>query len=114
MLHVQIGYYGAYLQPHSWTFNLFIKLILKGEVCISDLFMQVASTLGMKKVFKSPYYLQCNGHIEYVHTFLKMCVQKHVSSGLTWDEVVHTVCAVYNFVQNEGTLHPGMHPRGVP
>ena len=35
------------------------------------LFMQIASTLGMKQVFSSPCYPNGNGHIENVHNFLK-------------------------------------------
>ena len=45
------------------------------------------------QLFSSPYYPQGNGHIENVHNFLKMCIQKHVFSELAWDEVVHIACA---------------------
>ena len=34
MFHVQVSYYGAYWWPYNCAFNLFIKLVLKGEVCI--------------------------------------------------------------------------------
>ena len=34
ILHVEVCYYGAYLGPHSCSFNLFIEFILKKEVCI--------------------------------------------------------------------------------
>ena len=40
-------------------------------------------------------------HIENVHNFLNICIQKHVSSKPAWDEVVPIICAVYNFVPNK-------------
>ena len=64
----------------------------------NKLLTQVASILEMKQLFSSPYYAQGNGCIENVHDFLKMCIQKHVSSELALDEVVHITCASYNFV----------------
>ena len=63
--------------------------------------MQVASTLRMKQVFSCPYYPHGNGCFENVHNFLKMCLWKHVSSELVWDEVVYIAFVAYNFVPNE-------------
>ena len=34
MFHIQIGNYGAYWRPHSYSFNLLIEFILKEEVSI--------------------------------------------------------------------------------
>ena len=34
MLHVQVCHYRAYKGPHSCTFTLFIKLVMKREVSI--------------------------------------------------------------------------------
>ena len=58
--------------------------------------MQVASTMGMKQVFSSPYYPQGNGCNENVHNILKTCIWKHVSSELAWYEVVHIAFADYH------------------
>ena len=55
----------------------------------------------MKQVFSSPYYPQGNGCIENVHKLLMICIWKHVSSELGWDEVTHIALAAYNFVPNE-------------
>ena len=30
-----------------------------------------------------------------------MCIWKHISAELAWDEVVHLACTAYNFVPNE-------------
>ena len=67
----------------------------------NKLFAKAASTLGMKQVFSSPYYPWSNGYIENSHSFLKMCMQEHVSSKLVLDEVFHIACAAYNFIPNE-------------
>ena len=64
----------------------------------NKVFMFVASTLGIKQVFSSPYYPCINGHIENVHSFLKTCIQKLVSSELTWDEGTHIASPAYHFV----------------
>ena len=56
--------------------------------------MQDASTLEMKQIFSSPYYSHDNGHIKIEHNFLKMCIQKHVSSEPAWDEVTNILCSL--------------------
>ena len=67
----------------------------------SKLSKQVASILGMKQIFSSPYYPTGNRCIKNLHNFLHICIWKHVFSELAWDEVVPIVCAAYNFVPNE-------------
>ena len=74
----------------------------------NKLFEQVAHELGIEhKVYSPPYHPASNGRIEGFHSFLKACLAKHISNSLEWDEMVHLVCSVYNFLPNE-------HLREVP
>ena len=59
----------------------------------NNLFAHISFTLGMKQVFRFPYYQQVNQNIKTVHNFLKMCIWKHISSELAWDKVAHIACA---------------------
>ena len=59
--------------------------------------MQIASTLGIKQVPRSPYYHQENGYMENLHDLLKTCTPIHVSLELEWDEVTHIGYEVYSF-----------------
>ena len=68
----------------------------------NKLFEQVAHELGIEhKVYSPPYHPASNGRIEGFHSFLKACLAKHISNSLEWDEMVHLVCSVYNFLPNE-------------
>ena len=68
----------------------------------NKLFEQVAQDLGIEhKVYSPPYHPASNGRIEGFHSFLKVCLAKHISNSLEWDEIVHLVCSVYNFLPNE-------------
>ena len=79
-----------------------IKFCQKMEMCSrKKLFLQVASILGVEQVFSSPYRPKGNRHIENVHTFLKTCIWKHVSSQLAWNEIDDIACVMYNFVPYE-------------
>ena len=62
---------------HAYLVNVYSKsgashriLSDNGTEFKNKLFMQVASTLGMKRVLSSPYYPQGNRCIENVLTFL--------------------------------------------
>ena len=68
----------------------------------NKLFEQVAKDLGIEhKVYSPPYHPSSNERIEGFHSFLKACLAKHISNSLEWDELVHLVCSVYNFLPNE-------------
>ena len=66
----------------------------------NKLFTQISSIVGIKQIHSSPYCPQGNGHIANVQNFLKMCMHKHVSMQVAWDEVSHIAYALYNFVSN--------------
>ena len=51
------------------------------------------------RVYSPPYHLQSNGRIEGFHNFLKVCMSKHVSKSLEWDQVMPLACTAYNFYQ---------------
>ena len=53
------------------------------------MFLHVASTLGIKQLFTSPYYPQGSGYIENMCNYLKTCKQKKFPSELARDEIVH-------------------------
>ena len=95
MLHVYIvSIYSKFGSSHEiFSYN--------GTEFKKKLFVQAASTLGMKQVFCSPYYPQGNRHIENVQYFVKMCIWNHVSSKLAWNAVTHISYLAYNFVLNE-------------
>ena len=66
------------------------------------LFETVAQELGIEhKVYSPPFCPQSNGWMEGFHVFLKLCLAKHVSQELEWDEVCPKKTAVYNFLPNE-------------
>ena len=52
-------------------------------------------------MYSPPFHPQSNGRIEGFHTFLKVCLAKHVSQELEWDEVCLIAIAAYNFLLNE-------------
>ena len=69
---------------------------------------QVAQDLGIEhKIYSPPYHPASNGRIEGIHSFLKACWVKHISSSLEWDKMAHITCSVYNFL-------PNAHSREVP
>ena len=68
--------------------------------------MDVDTELGVEhKVYSPPYHPQSKGRMEGFHNFLKVCMSKHVSKPLEWDQVVPLACTAYNFLPNE-------HPKG--
>ena len=68
----------------------------------NKLFEQVAQDLGIEhKVYSPPYHPASNGRIEGFHSFLKVCLAKHISSSLEHNEMTHIACSVYNFLPNE-------------
>ena len=92
---------------HAYLVNVYFKFggsykILSdiGTELKNKFAMQVASTLGMKWVFRTPYYPQGNGCIEIIYNFPKFSIWKHVFPELAWDEVVHIACAAYNSAPN--------------
>ena len=52
-------------------------------------------------MYSPPFHPQSNSQIEGFHAFLKVCLAKHVSQELEWDEVCPIVTAAYNFLPNE-------------
>ena len=68
----------------------------------NQLFETIAQELGIEhKVYSPPFCPQSNSQIEGFHAFLKVCLAKHVSQELEWDEVCPIVTAAYNFLSNE-------------
>ena len=68
----------------------------------NKLFEDVAQKLGVEyKLYTPPYTPQSNGRIEGFPYFLKVCISKHISSTLEWDDVVPLACAAYSFFPNE-------------
>ena len=68
----------------------------------NQLFEIVAQELGIEhKVYSPPFCPQSNGWIEGFHAFLKVCLAKHVSKELEWDEVCPIATAAYNFLHNK-------------
>ena len=53
------------------------------------------------KIYTAPYRPSSNGCIEGFHSFLKVCISKHVSPQLDWTSVIPLACAAYNFLPNE-------------
>ena len=66
------------------------------------IFEQVASELGVVyKLYTPLYHPASNGRIEGFHAFLKVCISKHVSPQLEWDDLVPLACTAYDFLPNE-------------
>ena len=62
------------------------------------MFEEVAKKLGCEvRAYSPPYRPQSNSKIECFHTFLKVCMGKHINTHLEWDEVIPMVTAAYNF-----------------
>ena len=96
----------AYLKNVHHLFGPSRKILSNnGSEFKNQLFETVAQELGIEHQVYSPRFRpQSNGQIEGFHAFLKMCLAKHVSQELEWDEVCPIVTAAYNFLPNE-------HPR---
>ena len=68
----------------------------------NKIFEHVVKELGVVyKQYIPPYHPASNGRIEGFHAFLKVCISKHVSPQLEWDDLVLLACAAYNFLPNE-------------
>ena len=93
----------AYLRHVHHVFGPSCKILSdNGTEFSNKLFEAVAKELGVEhKIYSPPYRPQSNGRIEGFHAFLKMCLVKHVSPGIEWDEVCTLVTAAYNFLPNE-------------
>ena len=71
----------------------------------NQMFENIAWELGVEyKKYTAPYHPSSNGKIEGFHNFLlKVCLAKHISGKLEWDEVTPLACAAYNFMPNENS-----------
>ena len=62
----------------------------------------VCAQLGMEhKTYSPPYRSQSNRRIESFHYFLNVCISKHVTPQVEWDDVIPLACVAYNFLPNE-------------
>ena len=93
----------AYLKNVHHLFGPSRKILSdNGSEFKNQLFETVAQELGIEhKVYSPPFRPQSNGRIEGFHAFLKVCLAKHVSQELEWDEVCLITMAAYNFLLNE-------------
>ena len=93
----------AYLKNVYHLFGPSRKILSdNGSEFKNQLFDTVAQELGIEhKVYSPPFRPQSNGQIEGFHAFLKVCLAKHVSLELEWDEVSPIATAAYNFLLNE-------------
>ena len=93
----------AYLKNIHHLFGPSQKILSdNGSEFKNQLFKIVAQELGIEhKVYSPPFRPQSNGRIEGFHAFLKVCLAKHVSQELEWDEVCPIATAAYNFLPNE-------------
>ena len=93
----------AYLKHVHHVFGPSHKILSdNGTEFSNKLFETIAKELGVEhKIYSPPYRPQSNGRIEGFHAFLKMCLAKHVSPNVEWDEVCALATAAYNFLPNE-------------
>ena len=64
----------------------------------NKVFQEVSKKLGCEvKTYSPPYQPQSNGKIECFHKFLKVCMGKHISKELEWEDVIPMATAAYNF-----------------
>ena len=92
----------AYMDHIYCNFGGSIKILTdNGTEFKNKLFKEVVSKLGTEfSIHSPPYRPQSNGKIEGFHRFLKMCISKHISYGLEWDELTPMATACYNFFPN--------------
>ena len=70
----------------------------------NQMFENIAQELGVEyKKYTATHHPSSNGKIEGFHNFLKVCLAKHISGKLDWDEVIPLACAAYNFMPNENS-----------
>ena len=93
----------AYIDHVYSQFGGSVKILSdNGMELKNKLFEDVAKQLGVEhKIYTPPYTPQSNGRIEGFHYFLKVCISKHISPTLEWDDVVPLACVAYNFFPNE-------------
>ena len=94
---------GAYLKHVHHVFGPSRKILSdNGTEFSNKLFEMVAKELGVEhKIYSPPYHPQSNGRIEGFHSFLKACLEKHISKDVEWDEVCTLATVAYNFLPNE-------------
>ena len=92
----------AYLDHIYSLFGGSVKILMdNGTEFKNKPFKEVVTKLGMEFSIHSPLYRpQINGKIEGFHRFLKVCIAKHISHGLEWDELTPMATACYNFFPN--------------
>ena len=93
----------AYIDHVYSKFGGSIKILSdNGTEFKNKIFEQMAKELGViHKLYTPPYHPASNGRIEGFHAFLKVCISKHISPQLEWDDLVLLACAAYNFIPNE-------------
>ena len=70
----------------------------------NQLFDKIADKIGVEqKIYTPAYRPQSNGRIEGFHRFLKLCISKHISNQLEWDDVAPLATAAYNFFPNQSS-----------
>ena len=79
----------AYLKNVHHLFGPSRKILSdNGSEFKNNLFNTIAQELAIEhKVYLPPFHPQSNSQIEGFHVFLKVCLAKHVSHELEWDEV---------------------------
>ena len=95
----------AYLDHIYSNFGGSVKIKMdKRTEFKNKLFKEVVKKLGTEfSIHSPPYRPQSNGKIEGFHRFLKMCISKHISHRLEWDELTPMATACYNFFPNCNT-----------
>ena len=93
----------AYIDNVYSKFGGSLKMLSdNGTEFKNKMFEQISKELGLEyKLFTPPYHPATNGRIEGFHTFLKVCIAKHVAPRLEWDVLIPLACAAYNFIPNE-------------
>ena len=93
----------AYIDNVYSKFGGSLKMLSdNGTKFKNKIFEYVVKELGVVyKLYTPPYHPASNGRIEGFHAFLKVCISKHVSPQLEWDDLVLLACAAFNFLPNE-------------
>ena len=93
----------AYIDRVYSQFGGSEKVLLdNGTEFKNKLMTDICAQLGVEhKIYSLLYQPQSNGRIESFHYFLKVCISKHITPQVEWDDVVPLACAAYNFLPNE-------------
>ena len=79
----------VYLQNIYTTLSSSLYLVTyNGGEFKNKISPKVTKESGIKHKFSSPRHLKFEGILKKIHSFLKVCIRKHIHSKLDWEDTI--------------------------